>query len=217
MRKLSFVASTLLSLTTLSAMGAEEPKFDCTVAETKMFVEQVTYNVFSPSPVTTPTEFNKAYIEAQAEKGDSACLAIFTDGSLEDGWKDIVDSVREMEIDLWFSSIDAAMLEQLLDQAKQRVQDEVMAGLEQLQADVCQFMSPENLNGMLLDQINKEFGLNVKSLAAQSFADELSDEVLLAADEDIVRLLSEGELADELGGETRNEMRQIRKKLWEGL
>ena len=61
----ALLISGMFSTVAVAQEYPNEPKFDCTAEETKMYIEQVTANVFAPSPVPTPEEFQKAYTEEQ--------------------------------------------------------------------------------------------------------------------------------------------------------
>ena len=202
-----------------SASGyPNKPFYDCTAEETKMYIEQVTHNVFAPSPITNPDEFSKAYAEAAQKKadagGDATCATIFTDGTLEDGWKDIVDTLRNLDFNISFSSMDGAILDELLKKAKERITEEANSAFGKIGEDVCGLISSENLKGLLLDGINKKYGMNARNLRLKDFANEITEEQLLAADDDVLLLLSEDKLIDKIGAETKEEMRDIRKDLW---
>jgi hypothetical protein len=223
-RKLCFCIS--LSLTStfgLAANYANEPTFDCTVAETKLYIEQVTANVFAPSPIATPEEFEKAFMEAESAKaaagdGDSAsCVSILSDGKLTDEWKNIVDSVRNLDISFSFSGFDAAVLQELLDKAKEKTTEEFTNAMDALGEDLCALISTENIEGMLLDAVNKKYGLNSRSLRFEEFAGDLTEEALLGADKNILLLLSEDKLKSEISNESKQEMRALRKELWDNF
>ena len=198
-----------------------EPEYDCTAEETKLYIEQVTHNVFAPSPITNPEAFKKAYLEAlqkRAEGGDedgAMCAAIFSDGALSDGWKESVDSVRNVDFGVDFGSMDGAFLQALLDKAKESITKEVLGALETIGGDVCALMSSENLRGMLLDAVNKEYGMNAQNLRLKDFADEITEQQLLEADEDVLLLLSEDKMLSEIGVETKQEMRRMRTEVWD--
>tara|TARA_Y100000310_G_scaffold157372_1_gene156733 strand:- start:2108 stop:2785 length:678 start_codon:yes stop_codon:yes gene_type:complete len=216
---LSLVIAASFSSAASATSYANEPVYDCTAEETKIYIEQVTHNVFAPSPITKPEEFNKSYAEAAQKKaeatGDTTCSTIFTDGTLDDGWKKAVDEVKNVDFGAVFSGMDGAILEKILEEAKKRILEENSKALGTIGDDICKLMSSDNLKGMLLDGVNKKFGMNAKKLRLQSFADAITEEQLLKADEDVLLLLSEDKLIDKVGKETRKEMREIRKDLWE--
>ncbi len=209
-----------LSLVANAAVENDEPTYDCTAEETKLYVEQVTHNIFAPSTIPGPDEFAKSYAEQAEERaadGDSdaqSCSTIFSDGGLKDGWQDIVNAVREFDLGYDFSGINAAALQTLLKKAKEKAQEEFMNALEALGQDICAMMSTEALEEMLLDAINEQYGLNARNLRMADFADEITDEVMSNADEDVKMLLSEEKLKRTLSREGRSEMRKIRKDLW---
>jgi len=198
-----------------------QPVYDCTAEETKVYIEQVTHSVFAPSPITTPDAFQKAYVEAAEKKaaaGDdeaSTCSTIFTDGKLSDDWKDAVDTVRNMDFGTSYSSMDGAILEELLKKAKEQVTKEVMGALEALGGDICKLMSSDSIKGMLLDVVNKKYGMNAQNLRLKDFANEVTEDQLLKADDDVLLLLSEDKLTDKIGTETKTEMRKTRKDIWD--
>lgn len=202
---------------------ATEPVYDCTASETKLYIEQVTHNVFAPSPVTSPEEFKKAYIEAAAAAAaaggadSETCVTIFTDGRLEEGWKDLIDQIRNINFDLSFSGFDAAVLAKILQEAREKVTEEVTKALIALGEDICAMMSTDNLKDALLDGVNKKYGMNARNLRMKDFADGITDDALRRADKNVLMLLSEDELMDEIGDQTRGEMRTIRKDIWENF
>tara|TARA_Y100000310_G_scaffold99483_1_gene97291 strand:- start:14884 stop:15561 length:678 start_codon:yes stop_codon:yes gene_type:complete len=217
----ALLISGMFSTVAVAQEYPNEPKFDCTAEETKMYIEQVTANVFAPSPVPTPEEFQKAYTEeqeARAAAGDgeaASCATIFTDGTLDDAWKDIVDAVQNLDLSFSFSGLDAAALQELLKKAKEKAVKEFNNALEKLGEDICAMMSSENIKEILLDAVNKKYGTNARHLRMNDFADELTEEALLSADKDILLLLSEDEMKSEVRSEARSEMRRIRKDLWD--
>lgn len=198
---------------------ANEPVYDCTAEETKIYIEQVTHNVFAPSPITKPEEFKKAHAEAKQKEaeatGDSTCATIFTDGTLSDGWKSAVDAITNIDFQAVFSSIDGAILEEILKKAKERAMKENQKAMDSLGGDICKLMSSDNIKKLLLDGINKKYGMNARKLRLDSFASAITEDQLLKADEDVQLLLSEDKLLNEVGSKTREEMKVIRKSLWE--
>lgn len=219
----SAIAGAFITTSVNAAIETEGPTYDCTAEETKIYIEQVTHNLFAASPVASPEEFKKAYTEKaqeQAESGDEdsqTCATIFTDGGLEEGWKDIVKSVREFDLGYDFSGLNAAALEQLLKKAKEKAQEEFMNALEALGQDICAMISSEALEAMLLDAVNEKYGMNARNLRMEDFAEEISDDVMANADDDIQMLLSEKKLKREMSREGRSKMRELRKDLWKKL
>lgn len=221
------ISAAILAFAMSSAVNAEiqtdGPTYDCTAEETKLYIEQVSHNLFSPSPISSHTEYQVAYVdaaEAKAAAGDSdasSCASIFTDGGLEDGWKDIVDAIRSFDLGYDFSGLNAAALKELLKAAKERATEEFNNALEALGADICAMISTEAIEDMLLDAVNEKFGMNARNLRMSDFADEITDQVMEDADDDVLMLLSEDKLLKEVSSESRSELREIRKDLWNKL
>jgi len=200
-----------------------DPKFDCSVEETKLYIEQVTANVFSESPISTPDQFSKAYLEEMEKKasmGDEeagSCASIFSGEGLNDEWKNVVDSVRNFEMPVSYSSIDGAMLEALLEQLKNKATQAFTDALETIGGDICELISSDSIKGMLLDATNKKLGTDLRSLRVSAFADELTEDALLKADKDVLLLLSEDDLKSEIRSETKTEMHEVRTDLWKNF
>ena len=118
-----------LSLVANATVQSDEPTYDCTAEETKLYIEQVTHNIFAPSSISGPDEFAKSYTEQAEERaadGDEdaqSCSTIFSDGGLKAGWQDIVKAVREFDLGYDFSGINAAALQALLERAKEKAQE----------------------------------------------------------------------------------------------
>jgi hypothetical protein len=226
LRRVVTVMSAFFIMTSFNALAQDfsEPKspiYDCTVDETKLYIEQVTHNVFAPSTLPTPSEFNKAYVEAAVAKaaagdeGGSTCASIFTDGTLDVDWQEIVDAIRNMDFDINFSGIDAAMLQALLDKAKEKVREKATEALTKLGEDVCSMISTDNIKEVLLDAANKRYGTSARTLRLESFADEFRDKEYEKADNNVKMLLSEDEMSQEFDGQTDDELKTIRKKMWD--
>ncbi|MEG3765133.1 hypothetical protein [Alteromonas sp. 14N.309.X.WAT.G.H12] len=222
-RKLVAVLGVLLTGMANADIETDGPMYDCTAEETQVYIEQVTHNLFTPSPIASPEEFQQAYIEQADERAKSGdddsqtCSAIFTGAELEDGWKDIIDAVREFDLGYDFSGINAAALQALLEEAKEKAQEEFMNALEALGQDICSMVSSEALEEMLLDAINEKYGMNARNLRLSDFADEITDDVMSNADDDILMLLSEEKLEREVTQEGRSKMRELREDLWKKL
>lgn len=220
---MSAIVGAFMASSVNAAIETEEPTYDCTAEETKIYIEQVTHNLFAPSPIASPEGFKKAYTEnaqKKAENGDEdsqTCATIFTDGGLQEGWKNIVKSVREFDLGYDFSGVNGAALEQLLARAKAKAKQEFTNALDALGQDICAMLTTEALKGMLLDAINEKYGTNARNLRMEDFADEISDEVMSNADNDIKMLLSEEKLKKEVSREGRSKMRELRKDLWKKL
>jgi hypothetical protein len=226
LRRVAAVISAFFIMTSLNAIAQDsaesrEPVYDCTVDETKLYIEQVTHNVFAPSTLPTPSEFNKAYVEAAVAKaaaGDedgSTCASIFTDGTLDVDWQEIVDAIRDLDFDINFSGIDAAMLQALLDKAKEKVREKATEALTKLGEDVCAMISTDNIKEVLLDAANKRYGTRARTLRLESFADELRDREYDNADDNVKMLLSEDEMSQEYDSRTADELKTIRKTMWD--
>jgi len=205
------------------AGAVTEPEYDCTAAETKLYVEQVTRKTFAPSPIITPGEFKMAYVEqvtAKAAKGDpdsGNCAAIFSDGKLNDEWKRVIDQLRGVDFNVSFSGVDGAMLQALLDQAKKIAMQEVKGAMDQIGEDICTIMSPDNLEKLLLDEVNKRYGLKSRSMRVQDFASTVTDRSMTSADKNILLLLSDDQLDSQISGDARREMQSMKKELWQGF
>lgn len=195
-----------------------DPKYDCSAEETKIYIEQVTHGVFAPSPLSTPDEFNVAHRqklkeEAAANPGASHCATLLSGQGLKEGWQDVVQGVRDFELPE-IPSFSAVDMGALVDELKKKAAEKFGEALNQLGEDICALMSPESIKDNLLDAANKELGVNAQDLRFKSFADELTEGALLDADQNILLLLSEDELKKEVSQESRAEMREIRRDLW---
>jgi hypothetical protein len=224
MRKvLLAVGTAIMCQSAVASDYPNEPRFDCTAEETKIYIEKTTANLFNPSPIPTTAEFNKGYLEKEAEKaasGDSesaSCVSILSDGKLTDEWKRIVETVRNFDFEVSFSSFDGAALDTLLSTLKDKARQEFENALEKLGEDLCNMISTENLESLLVDAVNKKYGVGVRNLRMSSFADALTEDALINADQNILLLLSEDELKSEISGEARSEMRRIRRDLWDNF
>lgn len=214
---------TFCLFTTLPAMASAqtEPKYDCTAAETKQYIEQVSYNLFAPSPLSTPKEFKDAFMQREqkaAEQGDPAaqnCVTIFTDGKLIDEWKEMIDKIRNFSVDIDFTSPDAAALRALLDKAKKMAQEQLAAALSALGEDICKLLSTDYLKGLMLDAINEKYGTNARNLRVADFAAEVKEMALDSLDDDVQLLMSPEDIDDEISSEASDEISKQRKKLWD--
>lgn len=202
---------------------ANEPVYDCTAEETRVFIEQVTYPVFAPSNIPSPEDFKKAYIERQekaAEMGDgdaSSCASIFSDGQLADDWKAMLDTLRNVDFSVNFSSLNGAMLEALLKSARDKAKQALRDGLEKLGGDICALLATDNIKRILLDNVNDKYGMRARNLRLRDFADEITDDVISNADDNILMLLDESKLKREVRSQTRSEMRAVRRDLWNNI
>lgn len=203
------------------ASAQTEPKFDCTASETHQYIEQVSYNLFSPSPLSTPKEFKDAFMQKEqkaAEQGDAGsqnCVNIFTDGKLMDDWQEMLDSIRNFNVDVNFSSVDGAALSALLEKAKQMAQEQLTAALSALGEDICALLSTDYLKGLMLDAVNEKYGTNARNLRVADFASEVKGMALDSLDDDVQLLMSPEDIDDEVSGEARDEITRQRKKLWD--
>lgn len=217
-KKTALTISFLLTIST-HALHAE-PVYDCTASETKQYIEQVSYNVFTPSTLSSPEEFQDAFIkreELAAAAGDAsskACLTIFSDGELLDDWKAAIDAIRNFNLDISFTSIDGAALKAMLDQAKKMAQEELMKALEELGGDICKFMSTDNLKKILLSNVNKQFGISARNLRVADYAAIVKRDALRNASDNVQYLLSPEDLVDDFGDASRQELKKQRKELW---
>lgn len=220
-KKLSLLAVSVIM--SASSFAATVPEYDCTAAETKLFVEQVTRKTFAPSPIITPSEFKMAYVEevaAKAAKGDpnsSGCAAIFSDGKLSDEWQRVVEQLRGVDFNVSFSGVDGAMLQALLDKAKAMAMEEVHGAIKKIGEDICRTMSSDNLEKLLLDQVNKQYGMNARSLRVNDFASSVTDRSLSSADKNVLLLLSDDQLDSRISSEAKGEIRNMKKELWQGF
>lgn len=196
------------------ANEVNEPVYDCTADETIVYINKATYGVYAPSPVQTPKEFRKAYVEQKMEEGDEGCVTIFTDGSLNDDWKDMVDTVRSFDLNISISSVDLAGA---MEVAKRIVQEEMTNALEALGDDICQFLSSENMERLALGALNDKLGINARSLEIEALASEVGDLAYEVVDDDIQLLLSKKKMKRAIRTESRKEFRKARKELWDNL
>tara|TARA_R110001583_G_scaffold4718_1_gene26872 strand:+ start:29783 stop:30472 length:690 start_codon:yes stop_codon:yes gene_type:complete len=205
----------LLSLSGLAnAQSSQEPVYECTAEEAIVYIQKSTYGIYAPSPIQTPKEFKKAYVEQKIEEGDDSCVTIFTDGSLNEDWKDIVDTVRSFDISV---SLGAPDLAAMIEMAKRIVQEELTAALESLGEDICQFLSKDNMERLALGAVNEKAGISSRSLEVNALASEVQDLAYDALDDDVQTLLSEKKMSKEIRTESRAEFKQIRKDLWDNL
>lgn len=222
MKALTFALSLTLAPTAFSYPN--QPVFDCTREETLKYINQVTYTVFAPTQMTSPKAFEEAVVvqsQEAAEQGDfggSSCVTVFTDGKLDDVWKDTIDSLRSLDFTPNFSSINGAAMQQFLNMAREKVMEEITSAVDALGKDICEMLSSDNLEDMIKEGIHEEFGWQPHELRMDNFVADLTEEMLLNADRDIVRLISDDEaLADWMGASTRSELREARRELWENF
>jgi hypothetical protein len=222
MKSLPLAFSFFLMFST-SASAITEPTFDCTTAETKIYIEQVTHSIFAPSSIPTAEEFMDAYIEGEQAKADAgdddakSCVSIFTDGTVNEDWKDLVDAVRSLDIDFTFSGPDAAARAAFIKKLKDKVQEQLMSAMEELGQDVCAMLQTDALKAMLLKKVNDKYGLNARNLRIKDFADSVSDEVMRNAPDEIQMLLSDKEFFKAVDAETKSEINKARKSLWQNF
>ena len=224
-KAITFLLGAALSPIAASASDyPNQPVYDCNREETLLYVNQLTSTVFTPNAMTSPKAFEAAVVtqseeaKAQGDLGGSSCVTVFSDGKLSDEWKRIVETIKTIDFSPDFSSINGAAMQAFLDGAKERIMEEVNGAIAALGQDICEMMSSDNLEDLILDGIHSSTGLNPGRLRMDSFVDELTEEMLLRADRDIVKLVSdEDALADWMGGETRQELREARRELWENF
>lgn len=198
----------------VNAQVSQDPVYECTAEEAIIYIKKSTYGIYAPSPVQTPKEFKKAYVEQKMQEGDDTCVTIFTDGSLNEDWKDIVDTVRSFDINV---SISAPDLAAVMEMAKKIVQEELTAALEALGEDICQFLSKDNMEKLALGALNDKLGINARALDIDALAGEVQDLAYDALDDDIQTLMSEKKMSKEIRSESRKEFKKIRKELWDNL
>jgi hypothetical protein len=200
-----------------------EPVYDCTAEETKVYIEQVTYPIFAPSNIPAPEEFKLAYIETKEEaaaQGDgeaSSCATIFSDGQLAEDWKEMLEALRSIDFDVDFTSVNGAMIKELLAKARDKAKQALADGLAKLGGDICALLATDNIKEILLDNVNDKYGMNARNLRLKDFASEISDEMISNSDDNIQMLLDERKLKREVRNETRGEIRGIRKDLWNNI
>lgn len=217
-KALVFAVSALTSSSLLAAGDyANEPVYDCTRTETALYIKQVSYNVFAPTRMTSPNDFEKAVV-VQSEESGGSCSTIFSDGKLDDAWKDTIESLRNIDLMPDLSSINAAAMQRFLDMAKDRIQAEIASAVDQLGQDICEMMATDNLEKLVLKGVHKKYGNAPRALRMDAFVDTLTEEALLKADRDIVKMVSDDEaLADWMGDATRSELRESRRELWQNF
>jgi hypothetical protein len=209
------------SLPAVAEDATTVPTYDCTAEETAAHIRRASHGLFAPAPISSPSEFKKAHAEAETKRaeaaGEESCVSIFSDGRLSDEWERMVKDIREFELDISFSGVDGAKLKMLLDKAKKYAKEKAAEALQKLGEDICNLVSTDNLKEMLLDSVNERYGISAGQLRLDSFANELSEKVLLDADNDVLMLLSEQALKDEVDSEVRDELRTLRSNLWDNL
>lgn len=209
-----------LSFVCVPVFSYAEPKFDCTALETHQYIEQITYNAFAPSPLSSPAEFKEAFIQREmeaAKAGDVAaktCLTIFSDGKLLDDWKAAIDAIRNLNMDISFSGFDGAALMALLQKARDMAEKELMSALEKLGEDICKLMSTDHLKGVLLSTVNAKYGTKARNLRVADFAAIVQKDALNNANDNVKLLLSPDDIEDKMNDEARKKIRQQRRELW---
>jgi len=205
------------------AEGATEPKYDCTAAETREHLLSVSHALFAPSTIPEPEEFEKTYVQKKIEEaaqGDSDsgnCVTIFSDPELDDEWKDVVDDIKNLPSQFSFISIDAAVIQAAFEKLKEKSREAVTKALESIGEDICQALSTENLTEIALDAANEKYGTSAKNLRLSEFASEMSEDALDDADDNIKMLLSDKELEKKMDSEAKQEVKKLRKKLWQNF
>lgn len=205
-----------------SAM-AVDPEYDCNASETKQYIEQVSHGLFSPSPITSPEQFKKAFVERQvavAASGDGdaqSCVTIFGDGTLSDEWKKAIEAIRNLNINIDLSGINGAALKKILEEAQKKIVEQIGDTLRKLGEDVCELLSTDNIKGIVLDGVNAKYGLNARQLRMRDLSRSMTDEMMDNAP-DNVRLLTDGdEIVDTIDGATKSKLRKARRDLWDNF
>jgi len=191
-----------------------DPVYECTAEETVVYINKATYGIYAPSPIQSPKKFKKGWVEQKMQEEDGGCVTIFTDGSLNESWKEIVDTIRSFDMNV---SVSAADLAAVMAMAKKIVQEELTTAMEALGSDICKFLSTENMEKLALGAINDKLGINAKSLAIKDLANEVQELAYDSADDDIQTLLSKDKMAKEIRRESRKEFKKVRKELWDNL
>lgn len=209
---------TALALSICSFATAQEALdttvYNCDTTETAAFIKKSAYAFYAPTAVPTTAEMKTAYIDAKQAAGGQACLSALTDGTFSDEWKGLVDGIRNT--DYSFPSLDPD-LGAMYELMKTAVEEQLTAALETLGEDICKFMSKDNLEKLALKAIARETGVRSRELSIDAFAAEIEDLVYDAQDEDVKRLLSKKKMKRDVSNETRKELRQIRRDLWDNL
>jgi hypothetical protein len=188
--------------------------YNCDVPETINFIEQSSTAFYSPSAVPTTAEMKDAYIQAKQEQGGDACLSILTDSTFSDEWKSLVDTVRNADFSIPSFDPELGALYEVL---KRTIEEQVTGALDDLGEDICKFMSSENLEKLALGAIARETGVRSRELTIDAFANEIGDLVYDSSDDNVQRLLSKDKMKRDVRAETRRELREIRKDLWDNL
>lgn len=196
-----------------------EPVYECTADETIAYINKTSYSLYAPSPVTTRNEFMSAYVEAkkkeEEESGEEgSCVTIFTDGSLNEDWKDIVDTIRNIDTGAIITDPGLSTTNEVI---KGIVTEELMNALEKLGSDICQFLSRENMEKLALNELKEKSGIDARSLEIEDLAIGVSDLAYDTADDDIQTLLSKDKMEREVRSESREEFTKFRKDLWDNL
>lgn len=199
------------------------PTFDCTAEETATYIRQVSHGLYSPSPVPTPQEFKKAFIEQQqaaaaaGQDGAQACVSIFGDGSLSDDWKKAIDAIRDLDINVDFSGINGALLKKILEEARDRIVKQVGDALGVLGEDICKMLSSDNLKDIARRGLNEKYGINARNMRMKDFAEEATDEAMDEAPDNIRLLTDSDELPERVDDATREKLRRARNDMWDGF
>lgn len=217
-----FSASILMVPHQLMA-AATEPEYDCTADETKQYIEQVSHGLFSPSPITSPEQFKKSFMERQVaaassgDEGAQTCVTIFGDGQLSDEWKKAIEAIRNLQVNIDLSGLNAAALKKILEEAQKKIVEQIGATLQKLGEDVCELLSTDNVKGILLDGVNQKFGLNARQLRMRDLSRSMSDEMMDNAPDNIRLLTDSDEIIDTIDSGTKQKLRKVRKDLWDNF
>jgi len=197
--------------------ASSEVVYDCTAEETAVFIRKAAFNTMAPSPITTPGEFTKAYVEKkQKEEGDEVgCLSIFTDGSLNDQWEATVKQIRELDLGLPVTDFS---MEAAAKAVKKAIDEQVAKALEKLREDVCAFMTTDNFKSIALDAVNAKYGLSLKEATLSDFKGKMEDMALDEIDDPRLKaLLSADDMEKEIKSQSRKDVKKLRKEMWKGF
>lgn len=217
-RLAAFVSVALISF---SASSASDPTYDCTALETNEHMLSMTQALFASSPISSASDFKTAFVEQKIEEAEqggddaSSCASIFTDGTLDDSWKDIIDQLRNLDVSFNFASLEGAAMELAIDLLKEKLREAQDDMFESLGQDICSMMSSDYLSSLALDKANEAFGTSASELKIKSFADSLTDDAMDDAPENIQVLMSEAELNSTFRYETQAEINELREDLWD--
>lgn len=204
-----------ISMADLASPGMGEVVYDCTAEEVAVFMGKAAFNTLAPSPVTKPGQFTKSYTQQKAEEGDEGCVTIFTDGSLNDQWKETVKAIREFDLGLPVSNVTMDGAAKLI---KKVIEEEVAKALEEITSDVCAFLSTDNFKKMALSEVNKKYGLSMRDATLEEFKGEMGDLALGEIDDPRIKnLVSQDDTKSMVDSTAKNDMKKLRKKMWNGF